>query len=836
MNTLLGSSASGSFDAPAIGHDQTARGLHLATKVVIGAMLILVLAVGGTGVLAVASSVRALRAQAEDSGRAAAVSALSGVTRLREPSAANVAATLDISLDDQLRAAAAATAMLVEAAEVAGRGPAYIDDALAQLAARSPIRRIDVVSPDDVVYSGAVRRLPLAAVEPSIGGLLAVEPTGLTLSVPARQDADGLVKAAAAQATHRALVVRVEYVVDAVSASAAWLSPEGGPVQDLADGQVLGVAQLLAHGVELAREASWSPAQITDRLRAIVANTAVECIDLHTVDGRTLYSVVNPLFADVPCAFESVHVPGRQNAVLAPGFYDDRRRWISGAAADRGGGGLGVGVALSTRAGPGSFVDTGWQAEVDALAEAGDVLGAWAVEITAGSGAPRLAAAAPRPGVGLNGRVDGWTRWGARHEAVVAGLSAGSSSAGRLSAPGAVSTTVVSAAYAPALDGSASVVVLETGADHIAEQIDQAVRAGFAAGAGFLFLTALLSVAFVRYWVTSPLGRLAEAMVSLAGGKPPQGLPARLLRRGDELGTLGRLFESMAAQVLAKRDELAAMVREKTVSLRQVNDRLTKAHQRMEHDVGLARRVQHALVPTGTQRIGGIEFASCMTPAGDLGGDFVVVTPQDGGRVLAAVCDVSGKGVAAALFMACSQGALAAASGLHSGLGDMVADLNDRLCHGNDSRMFVTGAFFLVDTASGSVEYLCAGHEAPILVDTSGGLGKLAPSESLALGILPGQAYPVSTYRLEPGETVVVYTDGVTDAANPDGLLFGEDRLRGLVRDAFAEAAASGGASSGLVPPATLVELVWSSVADFSGPVPPTDDKTLLVVRRSPRS
>ena len=799
-------------------------------------MFILVVAIGGTSVLGVASSIRALRAQAEDSGRAAAVNALSAFTRLRDPSAANVAATLDIALDDQLRAAAAATAMLVEAAEVAGRGQTYVDDALAQLAARSPIRRIDVLASGGVVYSGAVEPLALESVEPPIAALLSGSSVGLTLSVPARQDADGLVKAAAAQGAAMALVVRVEYVVDPVSARAAWLDPDGGPVQALADGQVLGVARLLAHAVELAQEASWSPVQITARLEAIVANTAVECIDLHSVDGRTLYSVVNPLFEDLSCVFEPVHVPGRQNAVLEPGFYDARRRWISGAAADRGNGGLGVGVVLSARAGPGSFVDTGWQAEVDELAAVTDVLGAWAVELPAGSSGLRLAAAAPRPGLAVDGRLDGWSRWGPRHESVVDGLSPDSSSVGVLSAGGSGGSTVVSGAFSAALDGSAAVVVLETAADHIAEEMDEAVLRGVVAAAGSLLLTAALSVAFVRYSVTNPLALLADAMVALAGGRRPAGLPARLLRRRDELGTLGRMFTSMAAQVLARRDELAAMVEERTVSLRQANHRLTAARARMDQDVSLARRVQHSLVPTGTRVVGGLEFSSRMTPAGDLGGDFVMVAVRDDGRVLAAVCDVSGKGVAAALFMVCAQGALVAASGLHDKLVELVADLNDRLCQGNESRMFVTGAFFLADADAGDLEYVCAGHEPPILVDASGEVGKLESSDSLALGILPNQRYRAFTHRLERGETAVVYTDGVTDAVDMEGRLFGENRLRNLLRGAFSGAPDPGRDSAGRLSSAAVVDLVWSSVADFSGSVPPTDDKTLLVVSRAASS
>ena len=833
MTSLLQTSSTASLDSTSLGHDQTARGLHLATKVVLGSMLILVVAIGGTSVLGVVSSLGALRAQAEDSGRAAAVSALSALTRLRSSSAANVAATLDIALDDQLRAAAGATAVLVEAAEVAGRGRPYIDDALAQLAARSPIRRIDVVAAGEVVYSGALQPLLLDSVEPPIVALLSPPFTGRTLSVPARQDADGLVKAAAAQATHRAMVVRVEYVVDPVSASVAWLDQQGGPVQALADGQVLGVARLLAHAVELAQEASWSPVQITARLEAIVSNTAVECVDLHTVDGRTLYSVVNPLFSGLSCVFDPVHVPGRQNAVLAPGFYDDRRRWISGAVADRGNGGLGVGVALSTRAGPGSFVDTGWQAEVDELAESGDVLGAWAVELPAGSDVPRVAAAAPRPGIVLDGSVDGWSRWGSRHENVVARLSTALPSLGVLSAPDSGVATVLSAAFSVALDGSASVVVLESAAGHIARQMDEALVRALAAGLGSLLLTAIFAVAFVRYWVTSPLALLADAMVALAGGHLPDGLPIRLLRRRDELGTLGRMFTSMAVQVLARRDELADMVEEKTVSLRQANGRLTAAQERMDRDVSLARRVQHALVPTGTRSIGVFEFSSRMTPAGDLGGDFVMVTSREDGRVLAAVCDVSGKGVAAALFMVCAQGALVAASGVHDTVAEIVADLNDRLCHGNESRMFVTGAFFLVDPAAGSLEYVFAGHEPPIVFDAFGGLGKFESMDSLALGILPEQTFPVSSRTLEPGETAVIYTDGVTDAEDPEGKLFGEQRLRVLLREAFSEAADPLVGSAGLPSSASVVDLVWSAVADFSGSVPPTDDKTLLVVRRS---
>ena len=425
-----------------------------------------------------------------------------------------------------------------------------------------------------------------------------------------------------------------------------------------------------------------------------------------------------------------------------------------------------------------------------------------------------------------------------RHEAAVGRLSAEASSVGLLSAGGSGGSTVVSAAFSPARGAGGSAVVIETDAGHIARQMDEAVVHAAGAAAGSLFVTAILSVAFVRYSVTSPLGRLADATVSLAGGRRPEGLPARLLRRRDELGTLGRMFTSMAVQVLAKRDELAAMVEEKTVSLSQANRRLTAAQERMEQDVGLARRVQHALVPTGTSTVGCLEFSSRIMPAGDLGGDFVMVSTRADGRVLAAVCDVSGKGVAAALFMACAQGAFVAAAGVHDALGEIVADMNDRLCHGNESRMFVTGAFFIGDPAAGSLEYVFAGHEPSIVLDAGGVLGKMDPSQTLALGILPEQRFPVSVCTLEPGGTAVVYTDGVTDAENLDGEAFGEARLQALVSGAFPGGAGrdvgdgDSDRSVGIPTSSRVCDLVWSAVAGFSGSVPPTDDKTILVIRR----
>ena len=806
-----------------LGRDRTTRGVHLGTKAVLASVVLLVLALGSVTGVTLVSSVHGLRLQAEEAGRQSAAAALAGFSGLREPSAANIARTLDVVLDDQLRAVAAATALLVEAAEVGGRSPGYLNDALAQIAFRSPVRAIDVIGREAPHYTSGIETFHDDLLEPEFARLLSAPPAGATAAVPARYRVGGLFKAAAAQTTHRPVIVRIEHVLDPGAATTGWSGADGTGAQDLAAEQARGLALLLAHGMELAAEAGWSVPEVNARLGTIVDNTTVKRIEVFGQNGAPVYSAgpAGPdgglIAMEVPLG-SSIDLGEQRSWLLAAG-YDAERRWIAAAAALRGTGSLGVAVSLATRAGEGSLVQSGWQAEADRLVSVGDVRGVWVVR--AGPGGFQLAAAAPRPGTGGGEAADAWSAWSEEvyGQVVSATEREASVSLASVSLADMDRSRIVSAARDRSAPDFHTVVLIEASAPYIAAQMRSVLSVGL--GSGFLLLCLTIGAASwgARRWVTGPLEAVAESTVVLTGGTRPECLPGRLLDRRDELGTLGRSFEAMADEVLARRDELQGMVDERTASLRKANDELTNARRHLDHDFDLAKSVQTALVPTGARTFGRFELCSRVTPAGDLGGDFVSVLPRDDGRVLFALCDVSGKGVAAALFMACAQGALAAAASDDQDLRRIVADMNVRLCRRNESKMFVTGVVGVLDPGTGVVEYVCAGHEPAIVLKPDGAVEKLESTDSLALGLLDLQEFESADREIRPGDAVVFYTDGVTDAADPSDEAFGEGRLQNLV-------AGHAGASA-----QELVDVLWNRIAQFADGTPAPDDKTALVVR-----
>ena len=302
--------------------------------------------------------------------------------------------------------------------------------------------------------------------------------------------------------------------------------------------------------------------------------------------------------------------------------------------------------------------------------------------------------------------------------------------------------------------------------------------------------------------------------------RPPEDLTAGLQGRRDEIGGLARSFDLMTERVLARHEELTALVTERTHWLQEANAKLTETQQRIDSEIGLARTVQQALVPQGSHTAGNLTLCSRMTPARELGGDFISIEPRPDGKLFLAVCDVSGKGVAAALFMAVAQSVIAAAAGRHDDVRAIAGDANRTLSGANPLGMFVTGVIALIDTATGRVEYVIAGHEPPLAVRPGKRLSRLERSGNIPLGLDPGEPYDKFEHRIARDETIVAYTDGVTDACNPDEEIFGEHRLQELVAENAAES------------PEHMLQQIWTATDLFSGPMAAADDKTCVLIRR----
>ena len=799
----------------------------LGRRAAAGATATLALAIGITAWAGYRQSRTTLIDLAEQNGRRNAADAGIRFATFESASAANVLRTLDIVLDGQLRALAAAVSMLVETAESQGAPPAYIRDALRQVAARSAIERIDVIAAAGAEYTTAAQQRTMRELPAVLRRLGETPPEGRTAAVATAENEDGLRKLAGAQADHRELVVVIEQAVDSRSAALAYRDADSRHGQKQAGRTAAALAGILAHAVELAEDAGWGNGLIEQKLETIVAGTALALVEVFGPDGPAIYQAADvdaeraERTAGDRAALAELR-SGRQQATrMLDGHEDASPLWRSAAAGSRGTGRLTVAVEVATRTGPGSLVESAWQAEADQLSRVDGIEGVW-VAVTDGESV-RLAAAAPRPGAGIDPGADAWSTWNGEQRQAALDAAADPTGAPRSSARlrwTGNDDHVLSAAVAGGNGPEERIVVVmrtDAGATGLRLRNEAATTAW-----GALVLIGILAAAAsmaTRRLVTNPVGEIAEAARCLASGLEPSARVRTLVRRNDEVGSLAENFSDMTEQVLARAGELEQRVREKTRWLRDANETLRTTQSAMAKEVALAKTVQRSLVPSGTRRCGHLALTARMEPARDLGGDFVTIDDPQGGDVTISVCDVSGKGVAAALFMACAQGAVSTAARRSSDVAQIAADSNRQLCDGNELAMFVTGIIARIDTRTGQMEYVCAGHEPAIVVGADGRIERLERTGGIPLGLEDGHAYEKRSHRLAEGETLVIYTDGVTDACNTENEAYGEERLEALLHEAQAKSTEE------------IVHAIWTSIDLFCARAAAFDDKTMLVVK-----
>ncbi len=290
-----------------------------------------------------------------------------------------------------------------------------------------------------------------------------------------------------------------------------------------------------------------------------------------------------------------------------------------------------------------------------------------------------------------------------------------------------------------------------------------------------------------------------------------------------ELGAEDYLPKSFDPPLLRAR--LAAVLEKK-----RLRDLAAQRLAALEAELESARQAQLALVPHDFAAVSCDRIAvhAVMVPARQVGGDLYDVLRLDANRLLFCVADVSGKGAPAALTMARSLGLMRAAArylaAAGTGLPDpglILAQANDDLAAENDSQTFVTAALGVIGLQTGEARLAIAGHDPPLLL-TPGAPPRLLPPERRqpALGIVEGIAFASQQLQLAPGEGLLLYTDGVTEAEDAAARFYTRDRL--VARLAEAEDAAT---------PAALVQHVLADLTGFVGAAPQADDITALALR-----
>lgn len=253
----------------------------------------------------------------------------------------------------------------------------------------------------------------------------------------------------------------------------------------------------------------------------------------------------------------------------------------------------------------------------------------------------------------------------------------------------------------------------------------------------------------------------------------------------------------------------------------------------LRSDLDLASKMQQSILPTKFPESPDYEIYAGMVPARDVGGDFFDVINLGDDRIGITVADVSGKGVPAALFMMSSRTLLNSVAVARANPGevlgevnrllrpgDVLSEVNRLLQENNEAAMFVTVFFAFFESKTGEMVYANGGHNPPVIIHADGSSSLLAQQPGVALGIAPEFTYDMYNATLAPGEALILYTDGVTEAENVKTEQFGLDRLLGIL----------GGAS-----PSSAKEIndkIFDAVKEFAGKAPQFDDITCLTLYR----
>lgn len=247
---------------------------------------------------------------------------------------------------------------------------------------------------------------------------------------------------------------------------------------------------------------------------------------------------------------------------------------------------------------------------------------------------------------------------------------------------------------------------------------------------------------------------------------------------------------------------------------------LERERQRLESELALAGRIQSRLLPERAPEVRGIEIAGFSEPAREVGGDYYDHTVLADGRVALVVADVSGKGMPAALLMSAFRAALLTQLDGGSEPGAALGHVNRFLHRSIEPGRFVTAFLAVLDARSERIDYCNAGHNPPYLVTRDGRTTTLETG-GLLLGMLDDSSYTQGVAELAPGNMLVLFTDGVTEAQRADGAMWGEGRLVSALREGVGE------------PCAALVRRIVDAVRAFEGEEGPSDDITLLIARRT---
>jgi phosphoserine phosphatase RsbU/P len=322
-----------------------------------------------------------------------------------------------------------------------------------------------------------------------------------------------------------------------------------------------------------------------------------------------------------------------------------------------------------------------------------------------------------------------------------------------------------------------------------------------------------------------------EVLQSLKTSGQLHNIPVIMISALNEIDSVVRCIELGAIDYLAKpfdpvllRARVGACLENK-----RLRDEVRAHVARMEGELESARELQFSMLPTNFEKMTAmprIEIFAMMEPAREVGGDLYDFYEMDDGRFCFLIGDVSGKGVASALFMARTKNVirliarlLRGAAGSAPTPAEIIAAVNQELCQDNTGMMFVTLFFGILDPKTGDIGFVNAGHNSPYHL-AGHNIAPITDCRGRALGVRSSSAYQTGNLTLAAGDAIFLYTDGVTEAFNKSDEMFSDERLEAVLREVARSR------------PEIIITAVSAAIRAFADGAAQSDDITAAVIRR----
>ncbi len=322
--------------------------------------------------------------------------------------------------------------------------------------------------------------------------------------------------------------------------------------------------------------------------------------------------------------------------------------------------------------------------------------------------------------------------------------------------------------------------------------------------------TLLLVALFLYGWylnrrLLNPIEKITSEALRFARENTHPSVPLRQSIAGsDEIGQLARTIDQMEIDI---RDYIEDLTR------------VTKEKEQIQAELNVATQIQADMLPQKFPECKEFALYATMTPAKEVGGDFYDFFLIDEDHLALVIADVSGKGVPAALFMVIAKTLIEIRAMMGGSPSEILGDVNNRLCEGNEAGLFVTVWLGILEISTGKIAAANAGHEYPAVKRADGVWDLMKAKHSPAVAVREGLAFRESEFELRPGDSLYLYTDGVAEATNAENELYGTARMIEALNRHADE------------PVEQLLPSMKSEVDAFVGEAPQFDDITMVTLR-----